>query len=113
MGRSPREIVRSAVGLAAIAPALGLLVLAAALVLDGGFSGLLAGIVVAGLALVLIGFAFVMTYAPVTIKKLLDRTEKARKERGETGGTNGHGTSEGLGEQPAEGPGREREEPDA
>lgn len=95
MAPSPRQLVRNAVGLAAVAPAIGLMVLAIALMAGGGFSGFLAGAVVAGLAVLVLGAALVMTHAPVSIKGLLDRTDEARQERSQ-GGSNGHGRPERI-----------------
>ncbi len=90
--------MRSAVGLAAVAPAVGLIVLAVALVTSGGASGVLAGLVVAGIAVLLLGAALLMTHAPVTISNLLQRTDETRDARGEPveGATNGHGPPEGI-----------------
>jgi len=68
--RSSREIVRTAVGLAALAPAGGLFVLAVILMRDGG-AGVFAGLFVGLLAVGLLAVAFMMTYAPVTIGNLL------------------------------------------
>lgn len=73
---SSRKIVRTAVGLAVVAPALGLLVLAVIFARDGGARGALAGLVVGLLALGLLGVALMMTYAPVTIAKLLRRSQE-------------------------------------
>lgn len=90
MAPTPRRLVRSAVGLAAVAPAVGLIVLAIVLLVSGGFGGILAGIVVAGLAVALLAVALMMTHAPVSIAKLLRRTDEAREERlSEPGGPNG------------------------
>lgn len=96
MVASPRQIVRSAVGLAAVAPAIGLIVLAVALVMSGGFSGVLAGVVVAGIAALLLAAALLMTHAPVTISNLLQRTDEERDKRGEPVRTNGHGPPEKI-----------------
>lgn len=96
MPRSPRRIVRSAVGLAAIAPAVGLLVLAAALMMSGGFSGVLAGAVVTVIAVALLGAALLMTHAPVSIRNLLERTAKKRDDRSLDAGSNGHGSAQDV-----------------
>lgn len=89
MAPSPRQLVRSAVGLAVVAPALALIGLAIALMVSGGASGFLAGLVVVALAVVVLGAALVMTHAPVSIANLLERTDEARRERGQPG-ANGH-----------------------
>lgn len=87
MVRSSRDVVRSAVGLAVVAPAAGLGVLAVMLVLDGGTSGVLAGLFVGLIALALLVGALMMTHAPVTIANLLEGS----KDEGESssGGRNG------------------------
>lgn len=81
MARTPREWVRTAVGIASVAPALGLLVLAGVLVAKGGLGGLLGGIVVAGVAFLLMAIALGMTHAPVSIAGMLRRTDEERAER--------------------------------
>lgn len=86
VARSPREIVKTAVGIAAVVPAIGLLVLAVSLVLSGGLGGFLAGILVGLIALALLAAAFLWTYAPVSIRRFLEDTEAKRQ------GTNGHGS---------------------
>ena len=78
--RSSREIVRSAVGLAVVAPAVGLLVLAVTLMRSGGASGVLAGFFVGLLAFGLLAVALGMTYAPVSIAKLLEDDEADARE---------------------------------
>lgn len=87
--RSSREIVRSAVGLAVVLPAIGLLVLAGVMMADGGASGVLAGLFVAALAIGLLLVALGMTYAPVSIAKLLEDEEDEHESPAEPG-TNGH-----------------------
>lgn len=91
MPASPRRIVRSAVGLAAVAPAVGLIILAVALMLDGGFGGFLAGLVVAGIAVALLVAGLVMTYAPVSIARLLGGPPESAGSD-EAGGSDGHGS---------------------
>lgn len=102
MAVSSREWVRRAVGLAALAPAAGLLVLAVILAVDGGVAGLLAAVVVASIALLLVGFAFAMTYAPVTIHKLLRRSDKS----GESSGRGSDGQEPDQAASPGDPPGR-------
>jgi hypothetical protein len=98
VSRSPRELVRTAVGLAFVAPAIGLLVLAVTLMMDGGASGVFAGLFVALLALVLLAGALGMTYAPVSIAKLLEDDEEPASEAGV--GTNGNQRPDPRGSEP-------------
>lgn len=89
---SSRQLVRNAVGLAVVAPAVALLGLAVSLAVGGGLSGLLAGAVVAFLACLILGAAFVMTHAPVSVSNLLSDEVASEDEQG--GGTNGHAGAE-------------------
>lgn len=89
--RSPRQLVRTAVGLAVVAPAIGLLVLAFTMMQDGGASGVFAGLFVAALAFGLLAVALGMTYAPVSIAKLLGNDEEQSSEPADDR-TNGHGS---------------------
>lgn len=93
MAPSARRLVRTSVGIAAVVPALGLLVLAVSMVLSGGFGGVLAGLTVGVIALALLGAAFVMTHAPVSIAAYLRRTEQEDEPEAQqrTDGSNGHG----------------------
>lgn len=79
VAKSPREIVKTAVGIAAVVPAIGLLVLAVSLVLSGGLGGFLAGVLVGLIALGLLATAFLWTYAPVSIRRFLKDTEAKRQ----------------------------------
>ncbi len=83
---SSRQLVRSLVGLAVVAPAVALLGLAVAMAWGGGASGVFAGVVVAGLALLLLGGAFVMTHAPVSIANLLGDESEADRSEGDPNG---------------------------
>lgn len=85
--RSSREIVRTAVGLAVVAPAIGLLVLAVMLMRDGGASGVFAGLFVGLLAVGLLAVSLMMTYAPVSIANLLDDEDETSED--ETDGAPG------------------------
>ncbi len=58
--------------------------------IGGGLSGVLAGIVVALLAFLIGGAAFVMTHAPVSIARMLADDEE---EKGPPGGSDGEGSS--------------------
>ncbi len=105
VAKSPREIVKTAVGIAAVVPAIGLLVLAVSLVVSGGFGGVLAGGLVALIAVALLVAAFLWTYAPVSIRRYLEDTEAKRQASAGEGQqvepvegpdgsqTNGHGRS--------------------
>lgn len=84
-------------GLAVVAPAIALLGLAVAMAWGGGPSGVFAGFVVAGLAVLILGAAFVMTHAPVSIANLLER---GSQEEGTEGGMDGHGSVEGEEKEP-------------
>lgn len=84
---SARQWVRRAVGLAVVAPAVGLIVLAVMLFRSGGASGVGAGLFVALLGLGLLAGALMMTHAPVTIANLLEDDE----EEADQPGTNGTG----------------------
>lgn len=97
VAKSPRQIVKTAVGIAAVVPAIGLLVLAVSLVLSGGLGGFLAGVLVGVIAVGLLAAAFLWTYAPVSIRRFLKDTEAKRQgTNGQPPGTddrqdNGHG----------------------
>ena len=77
-----------------VLPALALLVLAVFLVRSGGFGGVLAGLVVAGLALGILAVAVLMTHAPVTIHNILTRSKEdklpAEPETPQDRSSNGH-----------------------
>lgn len=99
VAKSPREIVKTAVGIAALVPAIGLLVLAFSLMTSGGVGGVLAGGLVGLIAVGLLVAAFLWTYAPVSIRRYLEDTEaKRRGPNGEPADPegrqeNGHGPS--------------------
>ncbi len=99
VAKSPREVVKTAVGIAAVVPAIGLLVLAVSLALSGGFGGVLAGILVGLIAVALLAAAFLWTYAPVSIRRFLEDTEAKRQ------GTDGQAPGSDGGEEDGHGPG--------
>ena len=78
---SARMLVRKAVAIAALAPAIALLVLAFVLFRSGGFGGFLGGLVVVAIAMALFGVAFMASQAPVSIHWMLQRTERERADR--------------------------------
>jgi len=86
-----RQLVRKAVGLAAVAPGLALLVLAVFLFANGGLSGVLAGCLVGALGLVMMAVALMATHAPVSISKLLGDDDADEPREDPQPGPNGHG----------------------
>lgn len=89
MSPSSRQLVRSAVGLAALAPAIALVLLAVMMIRSGGFGGLLAGLLVLAIAAFLLFVALMATHAPVSIAWMLKRTDEEREARAGAGDNGG------------------------
>lgn len=81
MPLSARLLVRRAVGFAALAPGIALGVLSVLLIARGDFAGVFAGFVVGALAIALSLVALLMTNAPVSIARMLRRTDDERERR--------------------------------
>lgn len=95
MAKSPREIVKTAVGIAAVVPAIALGVLSVTMMASGGFGGVLAGGLVALIAIALLVAAFMWTYAPVSIRRYLEDTEAKRQAPpGQANGSEGSGSDD-------------------